>query len=84
LQAKPACRSSPSRAPILSKCSSVLAPHASVTDGIELEIYCEVPEFDWRRNGMTRVPLDIEGESADQPLTMEQARATKLKLPADL
>jgi len=37
-----------------------------------------------RRNGMKRAPLDIEGESADQPLTMEQARATKLKLPADL
>jgi impB/mucB/samB family protein len=53
-------------------------------DGIELEIYCEVPEFDGRRNGMTRVPLDIESESADQPLTMAQARATKLKLPADL
>jgi len=33
---------------------------------------------------MTRVPLDIESESADQPLTTAQARATKLKLPADL
>ena len=53
-------------------------------DGIELEIYCEVPEFDWHRNGMARAPLDIEGDSAEQPLTIEQARATKLKLPADL
>ena len=53
-------------------------------DGIELEIYCEVPGFDWRRAGMTRVPLDIESESADQPLTTEQARALNMKLPSDL
>jgi len=63
---------------------STKSVYFSDPDGIELEIYCEVPEFDWRRNGMTRVPLDIESESADQPLTMAQARATKLKLPADL
>jgi len=63
---------------------STKSVYFSDPDGIELEIYCEVPEFDWRRNGMTRVPLDIESESADQPLTMEQARAIKLKLPADL
>ena len=53
-------------------------------DGIELEIYCEVPDFDWRHNGMVRVPFDIESDSAAQPISPEQARATNLKLPSDL
>jgi catechol 2,3-dioxygenase len=53
-------------------------------DGIELEIYCEVPEFDWRHNGMTRVPMDIESESAAEPLEPEKARALSVKLPSDL
>jgi catechol 2,3-dioxygenase len=53
-------------------------------DGIELEIYCEVPDFDWRHNGMVRVPLDIESDSAARPMSPEQARATNLKLPSDL
>jgi catechol 2,3-dioxygenase len=53
-------------------------------DGIELEIYCEVPEFDWRHNGMVRVPMNIEAESAAQPLSPEQARSMGLKLPSDI
>ena len=53
-------------------------------DGIELEIYCEVPEFDWRHNGMVRVPMDIENESAAKPISPERARAMSLRLPSDL
>jgi catechol 2,3-dioxygenase len=53
-------------------------------DGIELEIYCEVPEFDWRRSGMVRVPMDIESDLAAKPLSPEQARATSVPLPSDL
>ncbi|MBV8357826.1 MAG: VOC family protein, partial [Deltaproteobacteria bacterium] len=53
-------------------------------DGIELEIYCEVPDFDWRRNGMVRVPMEIENESAAKPLSPEQARSMGLRLPSDL
>jgi catechol 2,3-dioxygenase len=53
-------------------------------DGIELEIYCEVPEFDWQHNGMTRVPMDIESESAAEPLEPEKARSMSVKLPSDL
>lgn len=52
-------------------------------DGIELEIYCEVPEFDWRHNGMVRVPMDIENGSAAQPLSPDQARAMSVRLPPD-
>lgn len=35
-------------------------------EGNELEIYCEVPEFDWRERGVgqTNSPLDIEAEAA--------------------
>jgi catechol 2,3-dioxygenase len=53
-------------------------------DGIELEIYCEVPEFDWRRNGMVRVPMDIENEAAAAPLSKDQARAMTIPLPSDV
>ena len=53
-------------------------------DGIELEIYCEVPEFDWRHNGMVRVPMDIEDESAAEPLSREKARSMTSRLPSDL
>jgi catechol 2,3-dioxygenase len=53
-------------------------------DGIELEIYCDVPAFDWRHNGMVRSKLDIESESAAEPLSPERARAMNLKLPSDL
>jgi catechol 2,3-dioxygenase len=53
-------------------------------DGIELEIYCEVPEFDWRRNGMVRVPMDIEDQAAATPLSTEQARAMSIPLPSDV
>ena len=52
-------------------------------DGIELEIYCEVPQFDWRNNGMVRVPLNIEDESAAEPLSPDQTRAMNLRLPSD-
>jgi catechol 2,3-dioxygenase len=50
-------------------------------DGIELEIYCEVPEFDWRHNGMVRVPMDIETESAGKPMSPERARGKSVSLP---
>jgi catechol 2,3-dioxygenase len=53
-------------------------------DGIELEIYCEVPEYDWHSIGMTRVPFDIEGASAATPLTTEQARSLSVKIPTDI
>jgi len=47
-------------------------------DGIELEIYCEVPEFDWRKSGMVRERFDIESESAAEPLTgVSPSRAWK-------
>jgi catechol 2,3-dioxygenase len=52
-------------------------------DGIELEIYCEVPEFDWRRNGMVRVPMDIEKAGAAKPISPEQARGASVPLPSD-
>ncbi len=47
-------------------------------DGIEFEVYCEVPEFDWRSNGMVRERFDIEGESAEKPLAASPSRAWKL------
>src|SRR5216683_3267719 len=47
-------------------------------DGIEFEVYCEVPEFDWRHNGMVRARFDIEGESAEKPLAASPSRAWKL------
>jgi catechol 2,3-dioxygenase len=53
-------------------------------DGIELEIYCEVPEFDWRHSGMVRVPMDIESDSAAKPMSAEQARGMSVRLPSDL
>ena len=53
-------------------------------DGIELEIYCEVPEFDWRHNGMVRVPMDIEDDSAAKPLSREKADSKNVPLPSDL
>jgi catechol-2,3-dioxygenase len=54
-------------------------------DGIELEIYCEVPEFDWRRNGMVLVPMDIiEGQAAGAPLSGEQARTITIPLSSDV
>jgi len=53
-------------------------------DGIELEIYCDVPEFDWRHNGMVRVPMDIENESAAKPISPQQARGKSVPLPSDL
>jgi catechol 2,3-dioxygenase len=47
-------------------------------DGIELEIYCEVPEFDWRGRGMVREHFDIENESAAEPLVgVSPSRAWK-------
>lgn len=52
-------------------------------DGIELEIYCEVPEFDWRHNGMVRVPMDIENAAAAKPISPEQARAASVPLPSN-
>ncbi len=52
-------------------------------DGIEFEIYCEVPEFDWRHNGMVRVPMDIENEAASKPISPEQARRASVPLPSD-
>ena len=53
-------------------------------DGIELEIYCDVPEFDWRLNGMVRLPLDIESDSAATPLAPGDYRGKSLKLPSEL
>jgi len=52
-------------------------------DGIELEVYCEVPEFDWRHKWMVREHLDIESESAARPLTTV-SRSRQLPLPRDL
>ena len=52
-------------------------------DGIELEIYCDVAEFDWHSKGMVRVQLDIESESAAEPLR-DVAPAEMLKLPRGL
>jgi catechol 2,3-dioxygenase len=52
-------------------------------DGIELEIYCEVPEFDWRNHGMVRVPMDIEDSAAAKPISPEHARGASVPLPSD-
>lgn len=39
-------------------------------DGIEIEIYVEVPEFDYMKTGLgIREPLDIESPTAAVPLT---------------
>lgn len=44
-------------------------------DGIELEIYAEVPEFDWRKNGLAvRQPLDFESPAASKPMTAPDRR----------
>jgi catechol 2,3-dioxygenase len=39
-------------------------------DGIELEVYAEVPEFDWRKEGLgKREPFDMEDLSRSQSKT---------------
>jgi catechol 2,3-dioxygenase len=39
-------------------------------DGIEIEIYAEVPEYDYLKSGLgIREPLDIESPTAAEPLT---------------
>ena len=44
-------------------------------DGIELEVYAEVPEYDWRKEGLgNREPFDIEDPSASEPKTVRDRR----------
>jgi catechol 2,3-dioxygenase len=48
-------------------------------DGIEIEIYLEVPEFDYRKTGLgIRQPWDIESPTATRPLTPAEIQPATL------